>query len=84
MWNPEYMSMQPYQQNPIEAQKQQVRKDSRNAAIALATTGVSLGLWAFVGTSWLILVILSGIAAVYYGLKVRKTISGKPNQGELY
>lgn len=78
------MSMQPYQPNSIELRKQQVRKDSRNTAIALGVTVVSLPLAFWVASSFIVITILAGIATVYYGLKVRKSISGKPQQGELY
>ncbi|HJC60710.1 MAG TPA: hypothetical protein H9755_10355 [Candidatus Dietzia intestinigallinarum] len=78
------MSMQPYQPNPIEARKQQVRKDSRNTAIALGVTVVSLPVGLFASSFFMVVAILAGIATVYYGLKVRKTISGKPDQRELY
>ncbi len=76
--------MQPYQPNPIEARKQQVRKDSRNTAIALGVTVVSLPVGLFASSFFMVVAILAGIATVYYGLKVRKTISGKPDQRELY
>ena len=78
------MSMQPYQSNPIEAQKQQVRKDARSTAIALGVTVVSLPIGLFASTFFMVVAILAGIATVYYGLKVRKSIAGKPNQGQLY
>ncbi|EFV92795.1 hypothetical protein ES5_04026 [Dietzia cinnamea P4] len=79
------MSMQPYQPNSIEAQKQQVRKDARNTAIALGVTVVSLPFWMFLDWGFLVITILAGIATVYYGVKIRKTISGKPDQKrELY
>ena len=77
------MSMQPYQPNSIELQKQQVRKDARNTAIALGVTVVSLPI-GFAASEFMVIAILAGIAAIYYGLKVRKAISGKPDQGELY
>ena len=76
--------MQPYQPNPIEARKQQVRKDSRNTAIALGVTVVSLPIGLFASSFFMVVAILAGIATIYYGLKVRKTISGKPDQRELY
>ncbi len=78
------MSMQPYQPNSIELQKQQVRKDARNTAIALGVTVVSLPIGLFAASGFMVIAILAGIAAIYYGLKVRKAISGKPDQGELY
>ena len=78
------MSMQPYQPNSIEHQKQQVRKNSRNTAIALGAVVVSVPLMLVLDTAFLLVAIIAGIAAVYYGLKVRKTISGKPDQGQLY
>ena len=76
--------MQPYQPNSIEQQKQQVRKDARNTAIALGVTVVSLPIGLFASSFVMLVAILAGIATVYYGLKVRKSISGKPKQGELY
>ena len=79
------MSMQPYQPNSIELQKQQVRKYSRNTAIALLVTVGALPLWMFLDTGFLVLVILAGIVAIYNGNKVRKTISGDSSSaGELY
>ena len=78
------MSMQPHQPNSIELQKQQVRKDARNTAIAVGAVVVSVPLMLVLDTAFLLVAILAGIATVYYGLKVRKTISGKPNQGQLY
>ncbi|HIW67696.1 MAG TPA: hypothetical protein H9878_06120 [Candidatus Dietzia merdigallinarum] len=78
------MSMQPYQPNSIELKKQQVRKNSRNTAIALGVTVVSLGAVGFIGTYWAVVTVLAGIAAVYYGMKVRKAISGKDQPRELY
>lgn len=76
--------MQPYQQNSIEQQKQQVRKNARNTAIAVGAVVVSVPLMLLVGKAWLLVTILAGIAAIYYGVKVNKAISGKPNQGQLY
>lgn len=68
--------MQPYQPNSIELRKQQVRKNSRNTAIALGVTVVSLPLAFWAASSFIVLAILAGIATVYYGLKVRKGIKG--------
>lgn len=76
--------MQPYQPNSIEQQKQQVRKDARTTAIALGVTVVSLPIGLFASSFFMVVAILAGIATVYYGLKVRKSISGKPDQRELY
>lgn len=76
--------MQPYQQNSIEQQKQQVRKNARNTAIAVGAVVASVPLMLLVGKAWLLVTILAGIAAIYYGVKVNKAISGKPNQGQLY
>ena len=76
--------MQPYQPNPIETQKQQVRKDSRNTAIALGVTVVSLPIGLFASSFFMDVAILAGIPTLYYGLKVRNTISGKPVQRQLY
>lgn len=76
--------MQPYQPNSIELKKQQVRKNSRNTAIALGVTVVSLPIGLFASSFFMVVAILAGIATIYYGLKVRKTISGKPDQRELY
>ncbi|GLB62917.1 hypothetical protein NCCP2495_07950 [Dietzia sp. NCCP-2495] len=78
------MSMQPYQTNSIELKKQQVRKDSRNTAIALGVTVVSLPIAFWAASGVIVISILAGIATIYYGLKVRKAISGKPNQGQLH
>ena len=76
--------MQPYQPNSIEQQKQQVRKDARNTLIAV---GVAVG--SFVVAGWflevaIIITVAAGIYAIYSANKVRKAISGKPKQGELY
>ncbi|MCD2262331.1 hypothetical protein K3888_06395 [Dietzia aurantiaca] len=70
------MSMQPYQPNSIELRKQQVRKNSRNTAIALGVTVVSLPIGLFASSFFMVVAILAGIATVYYGLKVRKGIKG--------
>lgn len=76
--------MQPYQPNSIEQQKQQVRKDARNTAIAL---GVAVG--SFVVAGWflqiaIVVTVVAGIYAIYSANNVRKAISGKPDQRELY
>ncbi len=85
MWNPDYMSMQPYQPNSIEQQKQQVRKDARTTAIALGVTAVSLPIALFASSFFTVVAILAAIVAIYNGNKVRKAISGKPDQKrELY
>lgn len=76
--------MQPYQPNSIELQKQQVRKDARSTAIGLGVTVVALPIGLFASSFFMVVAILAGIATVYYGLKVRKSIAGKPKQGELY
>ena len=68
--------MQPYQPNSIELRKQQVRKNSRNTAIALGVTVVSLPLAFWAASSFIVLAILAGLATVYYGLTVRKGIKG--------
>lgn len=79
------MSMQPYQQNSIEVQKKQVRKDARNTAIALGVTVVALPVALFAAKAMILVVIIAGILALYNGNKVRKAISGKSNQKrELY
>lgn len=79
------MSMQPYQPNSIEQQKQQVRKDARNTAIALGVTVVSLPIALFASSFFTVVAILAAIVAIYNGNKVRKAISGKPDQKrELY
>ena len=79
------MSMQPYQPNSIELQKQQVRKDARNTAIALGVTVVSLPIALFASSFFTVVAILAAIVAIYNGNKVRKAISGKPDQKrELY
>ena len=41
-----------------------------------------IAFWAASGV--IVISILAGIATIYYGLKVRKAISGKPNQGQLH
>lgn len=84
MWDPDYMSMQPYKSNSIEHQKQQVRKDARNTAIALGVTVVALPIGLFASSFFMLVAILAGIVTIYSGLKVRKSISGKPNQGQLH
>ena len=76
--------MQPYQPNSIEQQKQQVRKDARNTLIAV---GVAVG--SFVVAGWflqaaIVVTVIAGIYAIYSANKVRKTISGEPDQRELY
>lgn len=79
------MSMQPYQPNSIELQKQQVRKYSRNTAIALGVTVVTLPIALFAVSEFIVIAVLAGIFALYSGYKVRKTISGdSPTAGELY
>ena len=79
------MSMQPYQPNSIEAQKQQVRKDARTTAIALGVTVVSLPIALFASSFFTLVAIIAGILTIYHGNKVRKAISGKPDQKrELY
>ncbi|MVZ91418.1 hypothetical protein GQF49_13250 [Microbacter sp. ANSKLAB05] len=79
------MSMQPYQTNSIEQQKQQVRKDARTTAIALGVTAVSLPIALFASSFFTVVAILAAIVAIYNGNKVRKAISGKPDQKrELY
>lgn len=79
------MSMQPYQPNSIEQQKQQVRKDARTTAIALGVTVVSLPIALFASSFFTVVAILAAIVAIYNGNKVRKAISGKPDQKrELY
>lgn len=77
------MSMQPYKSNSIEHQKQQVRKDARNTAIALGVTVVALPIGLFASSFFMLVAILAGIVTIYSGLKVRKSIAGKPKQGEL-
>jgi uncharacterized protein YqhQ len=85
MWNPEPMSMQPYQVNSIEQQKQQVRKDARTTAIALGVTVVSVPIALFASSFFTVVAILAAIVAIYNGNKVRKAISGKStSQRELY
>lgn len=72
------MSMQPYQVNSIEQQKQQVRKDARTTAIALGVTVVSVPIALFASSFFT-------VVAIYNGNKVRKAISGKStSQRELY
>ncbi|MEH6623743.1 MULTISPECIES: hypothetical protein [Dietzia] len=79
------MSMQPYQPNSIEQQKQQVRKDARTTAIALGVTAVSLPIALFASSFFTVVAILAAIVAIYNGNKVRKAISGKSGQKrELY
>ncbi|MBB0998036.1 UNVERIFIED_ORG: hypothetical protein EDC92_10967 [Dietzia maris] len=79
------MSMQPYQPNSIEQQKQQVRKDARTTAIALGVTAVSLPIALFASSFFTVVAVLAAIVAIYNGNKVRKAISGKPDQKrELY
>ena len=76
--------MQPYQQNSIEQQKLEVRKNARNTAISVGAVVVSVPLMLLVGKAWLLVAIIAGVVAVYYGLKVNKAISGKPDKRELY
>lgn len=78
------MSMQPYQTNSIEQQKQQVRKDARTTAIALGVTVVALPVALFAAKAMILVVIIAGILAIYNGNKVRKAVYGKPNKRELY
>ncbi|HMT50339.1 hypothetical protein [Dietzia sp. UBA5065] len=79
------MSMQPYQVNSIEQQKQQVRKDARTTAIALGVTVVSVPIALFASSFFTVVAILAAIVAIYNGNKVRKAISGKStSQRELY
>ena len=79
------MSMQPYQPNSIEQQKQQVRKDARTTAIALGVTAVSVPIALFASSFFTVVAILAAIVAIYNGNKVRKAISGKNDQKrELY
>ncbi|MET3859690.1 xanthine/uracil permease [Dietzia sp. 2505] len=84
MWNPDGMSMQPYQPNSIEVQKQQVRKDARTTAIALGVTVVALPIALFASSFFTVVAILAGIVAIYKGNQVRQAISGKPKKRELY
>lgn len=77
------MSMQPYQQNSIEAQKKQVHKDARNTAIALGVTVVALPIGLFASSFFMLVAILAGIVTLYTGNKVRKAVSGKPKRPEL-
>lgn len=77
------MSMQPYQQNSIEAQKKRVHKDARNTAIALGVTVVALPIGLFASSFFMLVAILAGIMTLYTGNKVRKAISGNPNRPEL-
>lgn len=76
--------MQPYQPNSIELQKQQVRKNSRNTAIALGVTVVSLPIGLFASSFFMLVAILAGIMTIYSGLKVRKAIKGTDQKRELY
>lgn len=79
------MSMQPYQPNSIELQKQQVRKDSRTTAIALGVGVVSFLVAGFLAEAVIVVTIVAGIVAIYHGNKVRKAISGKNDKPrELY
>ncbi|AWH95193.1 hypothetical protein [Dietzia psychralcaliphila] len=77
------MSMQPYQSNSIEVQKQQVRKDARTTAIALGVTVVALPIALFASSFFTVVAILAGIVAIYKGNQVRQAISGKPKNREL-
>ena len=79
------MSMQPYQPNSIEQQKQQVRKDARTTAIALGGTVVSLPIALFASSFFTVVAIIAGSVTIYNGNKVRKAISGKSDaRRELY
>ncbi|MFN3601325.1 MAG: hypothetical protein ACK4UY_08060 [Dietzia sp.] len=78
------MSMQPYQSNSIEVQKQQVRKDARTTAIALGVTVVALPIALFASSFFTVVAILAGIVTIYKGNQVRQAISGKPKKRELY
>lgn len=78
------MSMQPYQPNSIEQQKQQVRKDARTTAIALGVMVGSFLVAGFLAETVIVVTVLAAIVAIYNGNKVRKAISGKPPKRELY
>ncbi|MFL0579413.1 hypothetical protein [Dietzia sp. 179-F 9C3 NHS] len=73
------MSMQPYQQNPIELKKQQVRRHAPLAAVGIGGTVVFWPLAMFVASGFTLFAILSTVLMIYSGLKVRKAIAKDPN-----
>ena len=70
--------MQPYQPNPIEARKQQVRKDSRNTAIALGVTVVSLPVGLFASSFFTVVAILAGMLVSCVAVVVAKSARREP------
>lgn len=73
------MSMQPYNTNPIEQSKQEVRKNARSAAIGLGVGVVALPIGLFASSFFMIVAIVGLVAGGYYGLQVRKAITKDPN-----
>lgn len=75
------MTMQPYNNNPIEARKREVRKNARSAAICVGggiVGGVVLTL--IFNVFWLVLGLVVAVGGgAYYWSKVRKGID--PNNG---
>ncbi|WP_293950697.1 hypothetical protein [uncultured Corynebacterium sp.] len=76
------MSMQQYPRNPIEKRKQDVRKNSRNAAISVVG-GVGGGalLWILTSSSFFMVLglVLAVAGGLYYYSQVKKTINHKDN-----
>ncbi len=76
------MSMQQYPRNPIEKRKQEVRKNSRNAAVSVIG-GVGGGLLLWVLTSSATFMVLGLVLAVvggfYFYNQVKKTINHRDN-----
>ena len=73
------MSMQPYQNNPIEVRKRQVRRHAPVAAVGVVGTVVFWPLAMFAASGFTLLAIISTIVMIYSGLQVRKAIAKDPH-----
>lgn len=72
------MSMQQYPRNPIEKRKQDVRKNSRNAAVSvIGGVGGGALLWMVTGSATFIVLglILAVVGGLYFYNQVKKTIN---------